>query len=479
MTRSLLRGAPAAVLCAALSLALASPAPAGPDQDRLLAEYDAYRTVIHDTVGMVRDGGARALARRHGLEIVDLTWEDTGRFKGSSVGPNISDVTIQVQQMDPRDEKFRLYCMPVIRAPNFSDRTGDVSPERFFLRVGNERGGTLRRISLAELLRNPTAYLSRPSSWHARTTSLFEPKRDTHVLVSAQACFLPVPKAGEATFNPVLFNYQSVAQDPAVLTILATREGTSITVIDNQRDRFQAGPTWGQRLFFNHGGQRASLTGRRKSDFVDTTPPVDPRDPGRKAPEAAGERGLNLVLLIQVPLKQKRPRIYPPPPTSPAPPTAAAPGGKAAPRGSDVEDAVVGHGKVEGPFTEIDDLEIARDPDYPVRVTVQFYKATSNGVVSEADLADVAGQIERVYKEADFVGSLVTEGDTGRPTEHGGPKFEPPGWWDAFWARRRQDTKQTPEEALELLRRLHGPDYVPSSEAELQRELERLAAGTK
>lgn len=478
MKPSRLRGVRPVFACAVLSLAGASPAPAGPDQDRLLAEYDAYRTVIRDTVGMVRDGRARQLARKHGLEIYDLTWEDTGRFKGSAVGPNISDMTIQVQQMDPRDERFRLACMPVVRAPNFSDRTADVSPERFFVRVGNEKGGALRRISLAELLRNPTAYLSRPSSWHARKTSLFDEKRDTHVLVSAQACFLPVPKAGEATFNPVLFNYQSVAQDPAVLTILATREGTSITIIDNQRDRFQAGWTWGQRLFFNQGGQRASLTGRRKSDFVGETPPVDPRDPGREAPAAAAERGLNLVLLVQVPLKQKSPRRFPAPPTSPSPPPTAAPAAKG-PRGSDVEDAVVGHGKVEGPFTEIDDLEIARDPDYPVRVTVQFYKATSNGVVDEADMADIAARIERVYKEADFVGSLVTEGDTGRPTEHGGPKFEPPGWWDGFWARHRANTKQTPEEALALLRRLHGPDYVPASEAELERELERLAAGTR
>lgn len=479
MKRFLLRGAPPAALLVVLWLAAAPPAPAGDDQDRMVAEYEAYRRVVSDTSGMVRDARARQLARKHGLEIYDLTWEDTGRFKGSAVGPNISDVTIQVQQMDPRDEKFRLSCMPVIRAPNFSDRTGDVSPERFFLRVGNEKGGALRRISLAELLKNPTTYLSRPASWHARKTSLFDAKRDTHVLVGAQACFLPVPKAGEATFNPVLFNYQSVAQDPAVLTILATREGTSITVIDNQRDRFQAGPTWGQRLFFNQGGRRASLTGRRKSDFVGETPPADPTDPSRTPPEAAAERGLNLVLLIQVPLKQKRPKVYPPPPTSPAPPTTAAPGAGGARRGSDVEDAVVGHGKVDGPFTEIDDLEIARDPDYPVRVTVQFYKATSNGVVDEADMTDIARQIERVYAEADFVGSLVTEGDTGRPTEHGGPKFQPPRWWADFWARHRQDTGLTPDETLALLRRLHGPEYVPASEAELLRELERLAAGTK
>jgi hypothetical protein len=33
------------------------------------------------------------------LQILNLTWEDTARFKGSAVGPNISDMTIQVRDM--------------------------------------------------------------------------------------------------------------------------------------------------------------------------------------------------------------------------------------------------------------------------------------------------------------------------------------------------------------------------------------------
>lgn len=414
MKTALARAARPFVFASLALVTWALPAPAAPDPARDAADYEAYRKVVRDTTRMVHDADARRLAAGHGLSIVDLTWEDTGRWKNSALGPNISDMTIQVQQMDPRNEQFHLSCMPVIRFPNFADKTGDVDPAKFFLVVGNEKGAPLRRISLAELLKDPTAYLNRPAAWKAPVRSLWNAERDTHVLVSAQACFLPIPRHGDATFNPVLFNYQSYAGDPAVLTILATREGTSITVIDNQRDAFQAGPTWGQRLFFNQAGRRASLTGKRLSDFVG--PPADAPTP---TVEAARQRGLNLVLLIQVPLKQ-RGRRPPPPPTSPMPappPTASAK--SAGGGGSDVEEAVVGHGAVEGPFTEIDDLAIRRDPDYPVRVTVQFYKATSNGVVSEGDLADIATQIRRVYEEADYVGSLVTEGDTGRPTESG------------------------------------------------------------
>ena len=261
---------------------------------------DDYSQVIAKTTGMVRDDTTQALALKHGLHVLDVTWEDTARFDNSAVGPNISDMTIQVQHKIPGSKEYELSCMPVIRFPNFSDLSGDISPDEFFLLVGNEGGDALEKITLRELLGNLRAHLSNPESWKGDRSSLLAESRDSHVLVSAQACFLPIPKDGIAEFNPVLFNYQSRAGDPAVLTILATRKGTSVTVIDNQRDAFEAGGTWGQRLFFNQNGERASLTGQRKSDFLaeegaateGSVPTADDSD----------REGLNMVLLIQVPL---------------------------------------------------------------------------------------------------------------------------------------------------------------------------------
>jgi hypothetical protein len=362
-----------------------------------------YREVIDLTAGMSRDRTAQELARRHKLQVLDLTWEDTGRFKGSAVGPNISDMTIQVEDRDASGG-YRLTCMPVIRYPNFADRSADLAMDDFFLRVGNERGAPLRRVSLRDYLGDLRSYLSQPSSWAGERTSLLA-ARDAHVLVSAQACFLPVPKEGEARFNPVLFNYQSYAESPAVLAILATREGTSATVIDNARDGFSAGRTWGQRLFFNKNGERCSSTGTRMSDFLAAG--GDATD----AAAAAGEqRGLNMVLLIQVPLVQKG--VRPMAPMSAMMLAGGAPKAVRRRAKSDVEEAVIGHGAVEGPFTEIAHLAIERDARFPVRVTVQFYKATSNGVVAPEDMNAIAAQIERVYAEARYVGSLVTEGET-------------------------------------------------------------------
>ncbi|MEO0457144.1 MAG: hypothetical protein AAF152_11285 [Cyanobacteria bacterium P01_A01_bin.114] len=412
--------------------------------------YAQYRNVIERTRDMVHDADAIALAQRWGLNVLNVTWEDTGRYDNSAVGPNISDMTIQVQQQHPETGDYSLELMPVIRHPNFSDLTGDVPIDDFYVMVGNEAGTDLERASLKDVLGNLRQYLSAPDSWEGEETSLLA-ERDSHVLVSAQACFLPIAEGGGATFNPVLFNYQSYPGDPAVLTILATREGTSVTVIDNQRDAFDAGRTWGQRLFFNQNGERASLTGQRLSDFrAEQSGSGEPASSGEAARD---EAGLNMVMLIQVPLKQKQP-------FAPAVTMAAEADGmmmlQAAPTAnrSDIEAAVIGHGDVEGPFTEIDNLAIERDPDFPIRVTVQFYKATGNGVVSETDMAEIHTQIQRVYDDADYVGSLVLDGRQGRPTDYAGDHTQPDDWWERFWQHSEDRLNLSPEEAAELLERL-------------------------
>lgn len=405
-----------------------------------------YLTTIQNTAAMVWDEQAQALAAEYDLNIVNVTWEDTGRYYGSSVGPNISDVTIQVQSLDPKTETYALTLMPVIRYPNFSDLTADISPDDFYLLVGNEEGESLQRVTLREYLGNFRHYLHTPDSWAGRETTLLA-ERDTHVLVSAQAAFLPIPQEGKAEFNPVIFNYQSYAGDPAVLTIVATREGSSATIIDNLRDGFPAGYSWGQRLFFNQNGERASFTGERLSDF---TP--ENGEPADQMPVDEMTGGLNMVLIIQVPLKQKNPLIYEETMMLGSDDGAimsAEPSSR-----SDVEAAVIGHGAVEGPFTEIDNLDIERDERYPIRVTVQFYKATSNGVVSAAAMKDIAAQIDQVYADADYVGSLVVDGPSDRPTEYNGSKKQPANWWELFWNRFTKNTDLSKKDAQEMLRRL-------------------------
>jgi hypothetical protein len=409
-----------------------------------------HAKVVELTASMTHDGNARSLAKKHELEILDLTWEDTGRFKGSCVGPNISDMTIQVAS------DKRVTCMPVIRYPNFSDKTADISIDDIVLRVGNEAGKPLHNVKLRDYLRDLRKYLSKPDSWKGDETSLLAP-REKEVLVSAQACFLPVPASGKAEFNPVLFNYQSYKGTPAVLAIVATREGTSATIIDNVRDAFGAGAAWGQRLFHNQNGERASFTGTRMKEFVEAG-----GDANDQVTSMEDAKGLSCVMLIQVPLVQpERPRRAGPMIAACAAPMAKSASGilRSMSRRSDVDEAVIGHGEVEGPFTEIANLAIKRDPRFPIRVTVQFYKATSNGVVSAQDMTELATQIESVYKDAKAVGSLVCDPDRGRSTEwddEGKGKLEPNDWWEKFWTQQESATGKSRYELMHQLEMLLG-----------------------
>jgi hypothetical protein len=308
----------------------ARPVPTATTEE--LKEYEAYRQVIEKTSGMVCNQTIQQLVRKYGLNILNVTWEDTGRFKGSCVGPNISDMTIQVNHVYPGTDQYSPTYMPVIRYDNFSDKTADISPDKFYLLVGNENGHSMKAITLKEFLKDITKYLHNPRGWKNQNSSLLA-QRDTHVLVSAQACFLPVPKHGKAKFNPFLYNYQSYAQDPAVLTILATREGTSVSV-------------GGQCLFFNQNGQKASLTGERISDFRENLQQSQGND--NNTVEANGKTGLNMVLLIQVPLKQKNPPRYNTSCMEDEGKNCCASSEKL--NKSDVESAVIGHGELEAPI---------------------------------------------------------------------------------------------------------------------------------
>ena len=410
----------------------------------------AYEQAVRRTAEMVGDADAQRLVGAAGLNLMNLTWEDTGRYKGSSVGPNISDMTIEVGLPDGNGGR-RTTLMPVIRHPNFEDITGDLDPRAITLLVGNQSGRSLQRISLYDFLAQPTRFLSDPRSWPARRPSLLAP-RDTRVLASAQACFLPVPREGLATFNPVLFNYQSMPGQPAVLAILATRQGTSVTVIENRREDAFDGNGWGQRLFHNDRGQRTSLTGQRLSDYNAEGRPDEGTGEAQVSDDA-----LNMVMLIQVPLKvPDHGRAGSGGDGALGAPMSA---GAAKMERSDVENAVIGHGEWEGPFKEINGLKIERDPRFPVRVTVQFYKATSNGVVDRATVRQVRNDIDRVYKAADSVGSLVTGGHTGRVTEYDGAKVMPRDWWEKFWERYESWSDESRWSAQARLRKLLGQGY--------------------
>ena len=98
--------------------------------------------------------------------------------------------------------------------------------------------------------------------------------------------------------------------------------------------------------------------------------------------------------------------------------------------------------------------------DVPVIVS-QFSSLVENlegaaSLVSADDVREIAGQIERVYEDGDYVGSLVVGGPSGRPTEHDGLMDEPAGWRDEFWHRHEDNTGQDLRQARAIWRAILG-----------------------
>lgn len=205
-------------------------------------------------------------------------------------------------------------------------------------------------------------------------------------------------------------------------------------------------------LNFNNNGERCPFVGQRLSDFR--------KEKGEptQGPMTQQEKQQNMLLIIQVPLKQKLP---PPSPVfyamdeceqvacaAPMALQSFSSPGMAKQRMSNVEDAIIKVGQSEGSFEEVQNFEIERDDRYPVRVTMQFYKATDNGVVNDDNIKQISEQIQSARKNADFIGSLVVGGVSNRPTEPilSRNPYVTPAWWNEFWLVYRNVFPQYTEE---------------------------------
>ena len=371
-----------------------------------------FNDAMQRVVAMPHNAEFGNRVRNLGLNVLNVMWEDTARTAGSAWGANISDMTLQVRYPDSAQRKELL---PVIRYPNFTDKTGDIPLEFVKLKVGNEKDKDLKVITLREYLTDLNKYISHPKKFHRENQPLIT-DQDTHVLISAQACFLPIPQQGKCSFNPVLYNYQSRKDSPAVLAILISTEGSSATVIDNANDK----ASWGQNIYFNNNGQKTCLTGERLSDFKENQAQEIAEQKGISLEDARSQvtvdKDVNMVMLVQVPLKYKEivyasynSGSYDSMPVQsmamPSPPQSFSIG--AAREVSDMEDAVIGHGEDEGEHLELGGHKLERDERFPIRVTVQFYKATSNGIIDDKDLENIQHCIKMAYDSADYIGSLV------------------------------------------------------------------------
>ena len=84
-------------------------------------------------------------------------------------------------------------------------------------------------------------------------------------------------------------------------------------------------------------------------------------------------------------------------------------------------------------FDELKGLSVdklVRDDKYPIRMTLQYYKSTDNGAINDKIMKQISKQLKMSQKHSNYIGSLVTENDSQRPTE---------------WVKSKQEKQETQE----------------------------------
>ncbi|KAG9412004.1 hypothetical protein AC1031_017641 [Aphanomyces cochlioides] len=349
---------------------------------------------VESVANLSRNAQAKAWAKQRGLDIVNVSWEDCARNQGSCWGPCISDMTLVVNNR----------WMSVLRVPNFSDPIMSVPSSAIQVSVGNESPHevSLTKISLENYLKNISKYTELST-----ISNLFVPQKDDQVVVSTQSCFLPIPTAGEVDFHVGLFNYQSTRSAPAVLVLVSTDAGTSAQVVEGNR--------CGDILYFNDRGTKRTFKAERLST-----------DRAKRGVETTGamtqeEEARNYIMIVQIPLiKLVRftgaQECFASAPCRIKSSVAVSKARHRIPNKqmdefadvANVEPAMVGLGSSHGPFPKLSKhADIKRDPSFPIRVTLQYYQATSNGVVTQPIIDSLARQMEEVKTKATWCGSLV------------------------------------------------------------------------
>lgn len=409
------------------------------------------QTMASKVASIVTSRQTQDLLNAYGLKAHSVTWEDTGRTKGSCWGPNISDMTLVVKNGNT--------LMPVIRKPNFSDVTVDVPIEAFNV---NYKGSVKPLKTVLEELK------------------VYD-TRDTAVLTSSQCCVLPVELGSKTQFALQLFNYQS-GSEPAVLVVLASKNGTSVQVLDSSNTK----------LFFDDLGTARWFTAERLEDVRIRAGDVKTKVDSFKEMKAE-EKLDNTIMMIQIPLKRKQQyrgkhgavlygggavyggaassalkfgmkgSSYTVKANSKSQPKEYAEeedcdmgGGlfddddlvlddmhsalKAAKEskmnqlldvlsaGSNSRSALqkksrgmdmgqIGLGDTVGSYTGTRGHTLTRDANLPVRCTFQYYRVTDDGTLDEKSVQDIKEQLDQSLRVAVGHGSLVLNTTSGRVTE--------------------------------------------------------------
>ena len=329
-----------------------------------------------------------AAARGTGFQCMPVSWEDAqrGTVGGalSCWGGNISDVRLW-----EKTGKLLYTC----RTQNWNERLGYVAAKEVAVVTGNHTPGaegSMRQpkaVTLQSYLKSFGTYAG-----YAGVTSsaLYDATVDDILSIRFQTVFLPVAEGKTTEFCTEVYNYNTLSDDdPRNMALLCTAQGTSV-----QQDgagakkvfHHEMGDDWRVHRYYLEAERSEHKVGGAQSESREEAAAAAAR--GKSTAIHIGTRAMgtrfNVQMLIQLPLKQKKP-VY-------------LEGLCATPTVGVSNAARVSRGKEFDVWMGVAHKEPERDPSMHGTITVTMYYTVVGGVPSAADVKAAIADLDALYK---------------------------------------------------------------------------------
>ena len=172
------------------------------------------------------------------LKLDSFFWNKYSKLRKKSWGGAVTEMTLLVNNTR----------MPIIRKPNYSETTYNVSMDTVPITVGNQsKDGFIGKevISLREYLSNFSRYQSTPEindndelKTNDKTSKISllcseKKENDNTVIMDTMSCLLPINSvSGCSEFMIATLNWKSGLKNPSCLYIVSTVNGTSSVIIE-------------------------------------------------------------------------------------------------------------------------------------------------------------------------------------------------------------------------------------------------------
>lgn len=435
------------------------------------------QTDLASTVqGLLRNSDVAKHMVSHGMFLKTVSWEDTARTKGSCFGPNISDMTLATFKNGKRS------LMPFVSCGgNFEDKTLDVPIDQFFVPIHNFVDGAKKgeKISLKDFLKRLPEFTK-----NDKMENMFL-DRDERIMVKTQACFLPCDEGDNIEFGVQMFNYQSYNSSPAVMTIMVSKDGTSVQVLGSENEL----------LYFNQMGNAHQFNAERLGDVRTRRTGIKHSAVKSSKDMSSDEKEENVLMIFQIPLKvEKKTRgMYGGSSTSTSNVyygddceeecesvgDSMVFGGDSSDSDDDLpvkssmrrsvkesvkiekddgtDMAVLSLGEEKGKYKgTVGDFKVIRDERFPIRCTFQYYRVCKTNMLQASVIEDIAHQLKKVEEVATGKGSHVLSTDHTRLTK---PDLSKPKDTDSSFGKLEKREEYL-DEAVEAMIKKEEPKTV-------------------